>query len=112
MKGVNKVILIGRLGAEPTIKTIGNDKVANFSLATSETYIDKTSGEQKTITDWHRITAYSGLAKIVEQHFKKGLRVYIEGKLKHREYKADNGETRYITDIRMESFVFLNDKKN
>ncbi len=82
---VNKVILIGNLGKDPEIRRLENGSmVATFSIATSDTYTDKTTGEKKEITDWHDIVVWRGLAEIAEKYLKKGYKVYIEGKLKKR----------------------------
>ncbi len=97
---VNKVILIGNLGKDPEVRHLENGaSVANFSLATSETYKDRTSGERKTITDWHNIVLWRGLAEIAEKYLKKGSKIYIEGKLRTRSYEDQNGQTRYVTEV-------------
>lgn len=97
---VNKVILIGNLGKDPEVRHLENGaSVANFSLATSESYKDRTSGERKTITDWHNIVLWRGLAEIAEKYLKKGSKVYIEGKLRTRSYEDQNGQTRYVTEV-------------
>jgi len=97
---VNKVILIGNLGKDPEVRHLENGtSVANFSLATSETYKDRTSGERKTITDWHNIVLWRGLAEIAEKYLKKGSKIYVEGKLRTRSYEDQNGQTRYVTEV-------------
>ena len=112
MSGVNKVILVGRLGKDPETKQISeNFKVANFSLATSESYRDKTSGERKEVTEWHNVSAKNGLADIVEKYAKKGDMIYLEGKLRTRSYKADDQSTRYVTEVVAESITLLGGKK-
>jgi len=97
---VNKVILIGNLGKDPEIRRLENGSmVATFSIATSDTYTDKTTGEKKEITDWHDIVVWRGLAEIAEKYLKKGYKVYIEGKLKKRSWQDKEGITRYTTEI-------------
>ncbi len=82
---VNKVILVGNLGKDPEVRYLENGvSVARFPIATSETFTDKNSGEKREITDWHNIVLWRGLAKIAESYLKKGMKVYIEGKLKTR----------------------------
>jgi single-strand DNA-binding protein len=104
---VNKVILIGRLGKDPEIKTFENgNSIANFSLATNETYKDRT-GEKQDRTDWHNIqVGIPGLVKLVQQYFKKGDVMYLEGKLRTREYEKE-GQKRYVTEVQAESIRFL-----
>ncbi len=95
---VNKVILVGNVGNDPEIKYIKEDvPVARFSLATNETYKTR-DGERRTDTEWHNITVWRGLAKIIEQYVKKGTQIYVEGKLRYSQYEKD-GETKYYTDI-------------
>lgn len=101
---VNKVILIGRLGNDPEIKTLQNDsKVANFSLATSDIWYDKGTGEKKEATEWHRIVVWGKKAELVEKYLQKGSEVYLEGKLKTRSWEKD-GITRYATEIVLEEY--------
>ena len=104
---VNKVILIGRLGKDPEIKTFENgNSIANFSLATNETYKDR-NGEKQDRTDWHNIqVGIPGLVKLVQQYFKKGDVMYLEGKLRTREYEKE-GQKRYVTEVQAESIRFL-----
>ncbi|MEA7025506.1 single-stranded DNA-binding protein, partial [Salmonella enterica subsp. enterica serovar Anatum] len=86
-KGVNKVILIGNLGADPELRYMPNNvAVANFTLATSESWKDKQSGEDKEKTEWHRIVIYNKLAEIAGEYLRKGMQVYIEGKLQTRKW--------------------------
>jgi single-strand DNA-binding protein len=97
---VNKVILIGNLGKDPEVRHLENGAVvANFSIATSESYTDKSSGERKEVTDWHDIVVWRGLAEVVEKYVKKGYKVYVEGKLKKRSWQDKEGNTRYTTEI-------------
>lgn len=99
MAGVNKVILLGYLGKDPEIRYVRNGvAVANFSLATTEVYKDKNTGDRRGQTEWHNIVLWSELAEIAEKYLKKGDMVYIEGKLKSRSWEKD-GITRYATDI-------------
>ncbi len=97
---VNKVILIGNLGKDPEVRHLENGAVvANFSIATSETYTDKTTGERRENTDWHDIVLWRGLAEIAEKYLRKGQKVYIEGKLKKRSWQDKEGNTRYTTEV-------------
>ncbi len=97
---VNKVILIGNLGRDPEIRYLENGvSVARFSIATSESYTDKTTGEKREITDWHNIVLWRGLAKIAESYLKKGMKIYVEGKLKTRSWQDENNQTRYSTEV-------------
>lgn len=98
-RGVNKVILVGNLGNDPEVRYMPNgNAVANVSLATSETWKDKTSGEQQEKTEWHRVVFFNRLAEIVEQYVKKGSKLYIEGRLQTRSWEQD-GVKRYTTEI-------------
>ena len=100
MAGINKVILIGNLGADPEIRHLPSGAaVANFSLATSESYTNK-NGERVTQTEWHRIELWEGLAKIAEQYLKKVQPVYIEGKIKYENWQDQEGNNRTTTKIR------------
>jgi len=97
--GVNKVILIGNLGSDPEVKyTPSGVPVANFSLATSETWNDK-SGERQEKTEWHRLVIWRKLAEIAGQYLKKGSKIYIEGKLQTRSWDDQNGQKRYTTEV-------------
>lgn len=99
MAGVNKVILLGRLGKDPEIRTLDNGaKVATFSIATSETYKDK-NGERQEKTEWHNIVLWRALADLAESYLAKGREVYIEGKLQTRSWDDKDGNKRYTTDI-------------
>lgn len=97
---VNKVILIGNLGADPEIKTMqSGDRVVNLSLATSESWKDKTTGERKERTEWHRIVVFNqGLVKLCENYLSKGSKIYIEGQLETRSWEQD-GQKRYSTEV-------------
>jgi len=99
---VNKVILVGNVGNQPEIRIsqTGGNEIANFSIATSERWKDKNSGEQKEKTDWHRVVIFApGLVNIVKNYVKKGSKVYIEGKLQTREYQDKEGIKKYTTEV-------------
>jgi len=97
--GINKVILVGNVGKDPDYRVIQeNTAVATFSLATSETYKDK-NGERQTVTEWHNIVAWRGLAEVAQKYVHKGTQVYIEGKLRSRSWDDQNGVKRYTTEI-------------
>ncbi|MGV3638229.1 MAG: single-stranded DNA-binding protein [Flavobacteriales bacterium] len=108
MAGVNKVILIGNLGADPEIRHLQNGaSVANFRLATSETYKDKTTGERREQTEWHNVVAWRGLAEITEKYLRKGSKVYVEGKLRTRQWQDKENNTRYTTEIVADEMTLL-----
>jgi single-strand DNA-binding protein len=110
MSGVNKVILIGRLGKEPEVRNLENGAVvANFTMATSESYKDKVTGEKKEVTEWHNIVLWRGLAEISQKYLHKGDLVYIEGKLKTRSWEKE-GVTRYTTEIVADNMTMLGSK--
>jgi single-strand DNA-binding protein len=105
---VNKVILIGNLGKDPEIRRLENGAtVASFSLATSETYIEKATGERRENTDWHNIVAWRGLAEVIEKYLRKGTKIYVEGKLKTRSWQDKEGNTRYTTEVLAEEMTIL-----
>ena len=100
MAGINKVIIVGFLGNDPEIRTIPNgEQVANITVATSESWTDKNTGERREVTEWHRIVFYRKLAEICGQYLKKGAQVYIEGRLRTRKWQDQNGQDRYTTEI-------------
>jgi single-strand DNA-binding protein len=102
MASVNKVILVGNLGRDPEVRYMPNgDAVANFSLATTESWKDKASGEKREATEWHRIVVYRKLAEIVSQYVKKGSQLYLEGRLRTRKWTDKEGQERYTTEIEM-----------
>jgi single-strand DNA-binding protein len=102
---VNKVILIGNLGKDPEMRYMPDGKaVANFSLATSESWKDKQTGEKKEKTEWHKIAVFDKLAEIVGEYVKKGSKLYIEGKLQTRKWQAQDGTDRYSTEIVLRGF--------
>ncbi len=110
MSSVNKVILVGNLGKDPEVRNLENGaSVANFSMATTETYKDKTTGERKEITEWHNIVLWRGLADIASKYLHKGDQVYIEGKLRTRSWEKE-GVTRYITEIVGDNLTLLGNK--
>ena len=103
---VNKVILVGNLGRDPEIRFAQNgNKIANFSIATSDTWRDKSTGQRKEKTEWHRIVVFSeGLATITEKFLKKGSKVYIEGALQTRKWTGNDGIEKYTTEIVLQGF--------
>ena len=108
MRGVNKVILVGSLGANPESKTFPNGgSLCNFSMATSEKWQDKQSGEWREQTEWHRIVIKNRLGEIAQQYLKKGSKVYIEGKLRTRSWTDQNGIERYTTEVHAETMQML-----
>lgn len=108
MASVNKVIIVGNLGNDPEIRQFQNGgKVATISVATSERWTDKMTGEQREQTEWHRISLFNRLAEIVEQYLRKGSSVYIEGSLHTRKWTDDKGIERYSTEIRANSMQML-----
>lgn len=107
MSGVNKVILVGRLGKDPEVRNLDNGvSVANFTMATSESYKDRTTGEKKEVTEWHNIVLWRGLAEISQRYLHKGDLVYIEGKLRTRSWEKD-GVTRYTTEVVADNMTML-----
>jgi single-strand DNA-binding protein len=104
--GINKVIIVGNLGKDPEVRTFANGgKVCNFSVATSESWKDKQSGERKEKTEWHNISIYNeGLAGVAEKYLRKGSKVYLEGKLQTRKWQDQSGNDRYSTDVVLQGF--------
>ena len=99
-RGVNKVIIIGNLGNEPTVRyTAGGGAVTNITLATSETWKDKNTGDKQERTEWHRIVFFNRLAEIAGEYLKKGSKVYVEGSLRTRKWQGQDGQDRYTTEI-------------
>lgn len=110
MAGVNKVILVGNLGKDPEVRYLDNGvAVANFSLATTESYKNK-AGERVSQTEWHNIVVWRGLAEVAEKYLKKGASVYIEGKIKTRKWEDKEGNTRYNTEILADNMTMLGGK--
>ena len=98
--GINKVILVGNLGQDPEIRyTADGRPIANFSIATSETWRDKNSGERREKTEWHRVVVFGKLAEICGEYLSKGRQVYIEGKLQTRKWQGQDGQDRYTTEV-------------
>ena len=115
MRGVNKVIIIGNLGADPEARQFNNGgSVTNISVATSEQWTDKQSGEKREATEWHRVSLFNRLGEIAAQYLRKGSKVYIEGSLRTRKYQAPDGSDRYATEIRADQMQMLdsNDDNN
>lgn len=113
MAGVNKVILIGNLGKDPEVRHLESGAVvANFPIATSETYKDRKTGEKITQTEWHNIVIWRGLAEVAEKYLKKGNSVYIEGKLRTRSWDDKEGNKRYTTEVIADTMTMLGSKPN
>ena len=109
---LNKVMLIGHLGDDIKMHYFeGGGCVGRFSLATNETYTDKSSGEKVTNTDWHNILVRNKAAEICQKYLSKGDRVYLEGRLKTRKWTAENGQDRYTPEVNVDEFTFLNTSK-
>ena len=112
MSGINKVIIIGNLGNDPEIKyAASGDAIANITVATSETWNDKNSGEKKEKTEWHRVVAYRRLAEIIGEYLAKGSKVYIDGKLQTRKWQDKDGNDRWTTEIVAGQMQMLDSKK-
>lgn len=100
MASVNKVILVGNLGADPDVRYMPNgDQVTTVRLATTDSWNDKQSGEKREITEWHRVVFYRKLAEIVGQYSKKGSQLYVEGRIRTRKWQDKDGQDRYTTEI-------------
>ena len=113
MAGVNKVIIIGRLGNDPEMRYMPNgEPVANISIATSETWNDKNTGEKREKTEWHRVVAYRRTAEIIGQYTRKGSKLYVEGKLQTRKWTDNNGVDRYTTEIIADSVQLLDSRRD
>lgn len=111
MSGVNKVIIVGNLGNEPEVRTTGNGtSVTSISVATSESWTDKQSGQKQERTEWHRVTAFSRLGEIMAQYLSKGSKVYIEGSLRTNKYTDKDGVEKYSTDIIAKEMQMLDSK--
>lgn len=112
MSGVNKVILVGRLGKDPEIHySSSGEAIANLSLATSESWKDKNTGEKQEKTEWHRIVAFKRLAEIIGEYLKKGSQVYIEGKLQTRKWQDKDGNDRYTTEVVAQTMQMLGERQ-
>lgn len=111
MASVNRVILIGNLGSDPETQYLtSGDAVTNIRLATTESWKDKTTGEKKEATEWHRVTFFRGLAEVAGQYLRKGSQVYIEGKIKTRKWQDKDGQDRYSTEIHADEMKMLGGK--
>ena len=105
MAGINKVILVGNLGAKPEVKYASNgNAISNLSVATSESWTDKSTGQKQERTEWHRVSLFGKLAEIAGQYLDKGSKVYVEGKLQTRKYTDKDGVERWTTDIVVSGF--------
>ena len=108
MRGVNRTITLGTLGADPEVKQFANGgSITTISVATSEQWVDKQTGEKREATEWHRIQFNNKLAEIAAQYLRKGSQVYIEGSLRTRKYQDQNGQDRYVTEIRADQMQML-----
>ncbi|MDR1710181.1 MAG: single-stranded DNA-binding protein [Candidatus Accumulibacter sp.] len=113
MASVNKVILIGNLGKDPEVRYMTNgDAVANVSLATTDTWNDKATGEKREQTEWHRIVFYRRLAEIVGQYLKKGSPIYVEGRIRTRKWQDKEGQDRYTTEIEANEMKMLGSRQS
>ena len=105
MAGINKVILVGNLGAKPEIKYASNgNAISNLSVATSESWNDKSTGQKQERTEWHRVSLFGKVAEIAGQYLDKGSKVYVEGKLQTRKWQDQNGQDRYTTEVVISGF--------
>lgn len=105
MSSLNKACIIGNLGKDPEVRaTQGGTKVANISVATSESWTDRNSGERRERTEWHRVTLWDKLAEIAEKYLRKGSKVYLEGKIQTRKWQDQSGQDRYSTEIVLQGF--------
>ena len=112
MSGVNKVIIVGNLGQDPEVRFMPNGKAAaNFTVATSDKWKDKQTGEDKEKTEWHRITMFERLAEIAGEYLKKGSKVYLEGKLQTRKWQNQQGADQYTTEILVSNLQMLDSKQ-
>ena len=112
MASVNKVILVGNLGADPETRYMPNgDAVCNIRVATTESWKDKQSGDKKEITEWHRVVFYRKLAEIAGQYLKKGSQVYLEGRIRTRKWTDKEGQERYTTEIEANEMQMLGGKR-
>jgi len=105
MAGINKVILVGNLGAKPEVKYASNgNAISNLSVATSESWTDKSTGQKQERTEWHRVSLFGKLAEIAGQYLDKGSKVYVEGKLQTRKWQDQDGQDRYTTEVVVSGF--------
>ena len=113
MAGINKVILVGNLGNDPDVRTMPNgDAVTKISVATSESWIDKNTGERKTQTEWHAIVFYRRQAEVAGEYLRKGSKVYVEGRLRTRKWQDQNGQDRYTTEIQGDVLQMLDSRQS
>lgn len=112
MSSYNKVILVGNLGDEPQTNIFESGQVTNFTMATSETWKDKVTGEKKELTEWSRIVLRNELSKLADKYLKKGAKVLIEGKMRTRKWNDNNGVDRYTTEIHASNMTFLSSSQN
>tara|TARA_B100001996_G_scaffold67864_1_gene49473 strand:- start:1175 stop:1600 length:426 start_codon:yes stop_codon:yes gene_type:complete len=113
MSSVNKALIIGNLGQDPDIKyTQSGSPVANLSVATSERWKDKNTGEQKEQTEWHRVVVFGRLAEIAEQYLKKGSKIFIEGKIQTRDWEDAEGNKRYTTEVVAREMTMLDSRSS
>jgi single-strand DNA-binding protein len=111
MRGVNKVILVGVLGKDPETKSFPNGgSLTQFSIATNDSWTDKNTGERKEQTEWHRIVMNNKLGEIAQQYLRKGSKVYIEGSLRTRQWTDQNGQEKYVTEVRGDQMQMLDSK--
>ena len=111
-QGINKVMLLGNVGNAPEIRLMpGGDKLSSFSLATSEAWKDKQTGQTQTRTEWHRITCYSALTNVIERYVKKGSKIFVEGKIRTRKWTQD-GVPRYSTEVVIDDLQLLDAKQD
>jgi single-strand DNA-binding protein len=110
-RGINKVILVGNLGKDPEVRYMPNgNAVANITVATSDTWKDKNTGEQQEKTEWHRVVMFRRLGEIAGEYLKKGSKVYIEGRLQTRKWQDNNGQDRYTTEIVADQMQMLDSR--
>ncbi|WP_410679035.1 single-stranded DNA-binding protein [Avibacterium paragallinarum] len=113
MAGINKAIIVGNLGNDPEIRTMQNgDQVATISVATSESWTDKQTGERRELTEWHRIVFYRRQAEIAGQYLRKGSKVYVEGRIRTRKWQDQYGQERYTTEIQGDVLQMLDSRQD
>ncbi|UXN37518.1 single-stranded DNA-binding protein [Avibacterium paragallinarum] len=113
MAGINKAIIVGNLGNDPEIRTMPNgEQVATISVATSESWTDKQTGERRELTEWHRIVFYRRQAEIAGQYLHKGSKVYVEGRIRTRKWQDQHGVERYITEIQGDVLQMLDSRQD
>lgn len=109
---VNRALILGNCGKDPEVRMVGENKVASFSVATTEKYKDSKTGEWKENTEWHNIVCWRNTAEIAEKYIKKGTQLYVEGKLRTRSWDDQNGNKRYVTEIVADTIQLLGKKEN